>query len=444
MDVETHWGEGKGRVEAWQLLVHVCRRWRSLVFQSPRHLNLRLYCTPKTPAKDTLDIWPAFPLIVWGYMESSGTDNIIAALEQPNRVSQVDLYNLANWQLENVLATMQVPFLQLEGLQLHSADETPPVIPDSLLGGSAPQLQIFALKGISFPGLPKLLLTAGRLVSLWLDNIPHSGYISPEAIVAPFSVLSSLEVLLLSFQSPRSHPGGRLWSSQPPNRTILPALRVFQFEGVTEYLEELVIRIGTPQLNEMQITFFNQIDFNTPQLAQFINCTPTLRSLDEAHVYVCAPDIASIGFQYRASEDRFEHLSINISCSEPDWQLSSIEQVCNSLRPLSTVEDLYIEDEPGYSLLVWKDDPIENTLWLQLLLPFTAVKNLYLSVDIAPPIAATLKELVTSRVTEVLPSLQNIFVAGLDPSGPLRENIEQFVAARQLSDNPIAISHWDQ
>ncbi len=134
---------------------------------------------------------------------------------------------------------------------------------------------------------------------------------------------------------------------------------------------------------------------------------------------------------------------INISCREPDWQLSSIEQVCNSsLHPLSTVEDLYIEHE--YSRLVWKNDAIENTLWLELLLQFTAVKNLYLSKEFAPGIAAALQELVGARITEVLPNLQNIFVEALEPSGPFQENIGQFVAARELSSHPVAISDWDR
>src|SRR6266852_1607701 len=76
-------GTGKMVVEAWQSLAHVCRRWRSLVFRSPRRLNLQLYCTPKTPAKDTLDLWPALPLIVWGLMSSSSSmDNITVALGQ--------------------------------------------------------------------------------------------------------------------------------------------------------------------------------------------------------------------------------------------------------------------------------------------------------------------------------------------------------------------------
>ena len=69
-----------------------------------------------------------------------------------------------------------------------------------------------------------------------------------------------------------------------------------------------------------------------------------------------------------------------------------IEQVCNSsLPPLSTVEDLYIQHE--YSQQVWKNDAIESTLWLEFLLPFTVVENLYLSEEFAPGIAAALREL---------------------------------------------------
>jgi hypothetical protein len=37
------------RIEEWVTLAHVCRRWRSVVFQSPHRLNLRLLCTPQTP-----------------------------------------------------------------------------------------------------------------------------------------------------------------------------------------------------------------------------------------------------------------------------------------------------------------------------------------------------------------------------------------------------------
>jgi len=101
------------------------------------------------------------------------------------------------------------------------------------------------------------------------------------------------------------------------------------------------------------------------------------------------------------------------------------------------IEDLYIEHQ--YSQLVWKNDAIENALWLELVLPFSAVKNLYLSKDFSQGIAAALQDLVG---TEVLPSLQNIFVEELEPSGPFQENIGPFVTARQHSGHPIIISVW--
>jgi hypothetical protein len=109
------------------------------------------------------------------------------------------------------------------------------------------------------------------------------------------------------------------------------------------------------------------------------------------------------------------------------------------LYPLSTAEDLYIDHR--YSELDWKNDAIENTLWLQFLLPFTAVKDLYLSEVFAPGIAAALQELIEGGIAEVLPNLRNIFVEGHEALGTFQKT---FVAARQLSDHPIAISVWNK
>jgi hypothetical protein len=279
--------------------------------------------------------------------------------------------------------------------------------------------------------LPKLLLSAPHIVSLWLENIPHSGYISPVTLI---SVLSSLEELTLEFRSPQSCPDPETRRPPPSKRSVIPALHYFRFKGVIEYLEDLVAGIDAPQLDRMYIKFFNQIDFYIPQLVQFINRTP---KLGKRHATVLFDDDSAVVRLLPGA------LDIAISCREPDWQLSSIEQVCHSsLYPLSTVEDLYIEHR--YRQLLWKNDAIENTLWLQLLLPFTTVKNLSLSRQFAPGIAAALQELDGGRITEVLPSLQNIFVEGLELSGPVQENIGQFVAARQLSGRPIAVSVWDK
>ena len=258
-------------------------------------------------------------------------------------------------------------------------------------------------------------------------------------MVALLSVLLSLEFLCPELQSPQSLPDWESRSLFLPQRFILPTFN-FRFKGVTDCLEHLVTRIDTPQLDEIRMTFFDQNDFDTPRLAQFINRDyriPKFRKRD-AHVQV-DDDFARVrlplGFTTLGSE-------IAISCRERDWQLSSIEQLCNSsLHPPSTVEDPYTDHH--YWQLVWKNDAVENTLWSHLLLPFPAVKILYLSKQFAPGIAATLRELVADRILELLPSLQNIFVKGLEHSGPFQDSIGLFVAARLLSDHPITISDWD-
>jgi hypothetical protein len=105
------------------------------------------------------------------------------------------------------------------------------------------------------------------------------------------------------------------------------------------------------------------------------------------------------------------------------------------------LEDLYIHERPSWESY-WQDN-VENTQWLELLRPFTDVKNLYLSKQFAPRIAPALQELVGDRTTEVLPTLQNIFLEELEPSGPIQEAIGQFVSARQVTGQPVAVSHWD-
>ena len=183
---------------------------------------------------------------------TSGMENIIAALEQSNRVRHVSLF-LMSWLLEEVFAAMQVPFPELIELRFFnlsfkfSNGETMPVIPDSFLDGSAPRLQYFHLSGIPFPGLPKLLLSATHLVYLGLSDIPDFGYISPEAMVAPLSVLSSLGGLSLCFRSPQPRHDLESRRLPSPKRSTLPALRYINFRGVTEYLEEFVTRVDTPQ-----------------------------------------------------------------------------------------------------------------------------------------------------------------------------------------------------
>jgi len=209
---------------------------------------------------------------------------------------------------------------------------------------------------------------------------------------------------------------------------------------VNEYLEDLLSRIDTPQLNSLSTDFFHDIDFNTPELIRFVSRSSTLKTPDEAHVFFDSRT-ASVKLQPQASSS-INHFKVKILCRVPDWQLSSLAQICTSSLPLlSATESLFI-CEPIRTQPNWNDG-IENTEWLELLLPFTVVKNLYLSKQFAPRIAPALQEIIGGR-TEAFPTLQNIFLEGFQPSEPVDEGIAHFISARQLTNRPVAISVWER
>jgi hypothetical protein len=426
------------RVYEWHKLVHVCQRWRYVVFNSPRRLDLRLLCTDRTPVTNMLDIWPALPIYIFGDTETwslPGLTNIISALQQHNRVCKIDISGGPNSLLKE-FAAMQEPFPALTELTLWSIDENVPVLPDSFLGGSAPSLRSLELSGIPFPALPTLLLSTHHLVTLHLYGIPRSGYFSPDAMVTALSTFTSLEQLELGFQSPRSQADGASRRPPPLTRVVLPALTSLWFKGDSEYLEDIVSRLEAPLLSDTDITFFNQLIFDTPLLRHFISRTATFR---EAHRADISCDENAVQFSHYAP-NRTEEVTLSISCKPLDWQISSLAQVCNtSFPPLPALERLDIDIYNGRNLLLeWQDDT-EDIQWLDLLRPFTSVEHLDLSEASVPFIAPALQELSGEGVTEVLPALRNLFLRGPMPSGPVKEAIGKFIAARQLAGYPITV-----
>ena len=261
--------------QGWRELVRICRRWRYIVFASPRRLRLRFECRASTPMREILDFLPPMPIDIRLIRETDyigDNVNVIAALEHPDRVCMIHLYSLPSSLLERFTTVMQEPFPVLTDLRLDCPhDPTPPVLPDTFLGGFAPRLETLRLAGIPFPALPKLLLSARDLTSLNLSNIPHSGYFSPEAMVTALSGLTNLKYLTLEFQSPSSFTNWGSHRPPPLTRVDLPALARLFFQGVTEYLEDFLVRMNTPVITTTKITFFDRVIFNIPQLFKFVN-----------------------------------------------------------------------------------------------------------------------------------------------------------------------------
>jgi hypothetical protein len=155
-------------------------------FTTPSSYHIQLLCKPGTPVRTHLSCWPAFPILVehdGSKLATRDEDNVLAALQHSNRVCKLYL-TLRTKQLEKLVAAMQAPYPALENLGL-TFGRTAPVLPEgSIFSGPLPHLQVLELESVPFPTLLSLLALAKNLSELCIYNIPKSGYISPEALVA--------------------------------------------------------------------------------------------------------------------------------------------------------------------------------------------------------------------------------------------------------------------
>ena len=430
--------------DEWQTLVHVCRRWRCIVFASPRRLDLKLYCSRQRSVNSkTLDIWPAFPIVIFAEDMESKEDvaNVIATLGHHNRVCKI--YYLNGQFQDSFLkefAAIGQPFPALTSLELVSFQgQNVPVFPDSFLGGCAPRLRSLHLDGIPYPSIGKLLSSATNLVRLSLCRIPHSGYVSSETIVPFLSTLSRLESLALGFQHPR--PWAHRASRHPPplTRVFLPILTFLDFRGDIEYLEDILSKIETPILNQSYFYFFNQLVFDTPLLGHFIHRTKTFMTIHTACVEFSslAVWVTFLGREEMSKNYR-KALHLEISCKQMDWQLSALAQVLDSfLSSLPTLDRLEI----GVYHEDWRDE-IEVTQWREFLHLFTSVTKVNLeSKDSVQLGAPAHHKRARRRGTKRLSALPN-------PSsteypwrswGSLEEAIKQFIASRKLYGHPVTV-----
>ncbi|KAH8981525.1 hypothetical protein EDB92DRAFT_1952999 [Lactarius akahatsu] len=422
----------------WHFLVHVCRRWRRITFESPQRLNLRILCTDGTPVRKNLGIWPALPIVIdyhnaLTYPKSGITpddeDDIVAALEHPDRVSYLGL-NVTGSQLDKMATVMQEPFSVLTCLVVISSDGNAPVLPTEFLGGSAPCLQYIVLNGIPFPALPTLLLSASDLLWLHLLKVPATGYISPKAMVACLAVLPRLERFIIAFQLATSRPD-RI-SPPPVTRTVLPALTFFGFKGASEYLEDLIAQIDSPQLDQIRIDYLNQsVDIQVAQLSEFVDRSvgPKLTQFRRAGITFSSDHVS---FEMYRHGIRPTSARTSILCQGIDWQVSHIAQVLSHVSgTLSNVVHLKFAAVDTHPEQLEDTDDIE---WPHLLRRFTSVKTLYVSQEIARHVALALEAITGETVTEVLPSLDLICLVGQPAS-----SVEKFITTRRLSGFPLTV-----
>ena len=418
----------------WQRLVRVCRRWRQIIYASPRYLDLLLYCSKGTFIRN-LSCWPAFPITInYFSLDPEEEDDVVALLQHSDRVRKINLpVHLTDSQLRKVVLAMQEPFPLLTQLELHADLDLPDELdlPGGFLGGSAPCLREVGLDAIPFPELPTLLLSSCDLVSLHLNRIPPTDYISPEAMIASLSVLTKLQSLRITFQFWRSYPEQRTGHPVSPVRAVLPALTEFAFWGRKEYLEDFVARLDTPRLEDLWMFLDRLNSLWLPQLSLFIARTETLRF---SHARL---EFSGQTSRIELGRDFYPHGPRLILSAVFEWWGTHFEYMSHFLGQIfamfSNVGHLYIRagaDHPD-----WQDD-IDSVEWLTFFHLFTTIETLHISGSFAGQVARALEDVPEEMVTEVLPSLHLLVFEDID--GPV-DSADQFVSLRQVNGHPVTV-----
>ena len=116
----------------WYLLLHVCKRWRQVIFSSPYRLDLQVLCTYGTRVRKNLCIWPAFPIVLdiysWRNLTHNNEDNALASLEHSDRLCSVGLY-VTDFQWAKMATVLGKPFPLLTHFKIYSIDRNVPVLP---------------------------------------------------------------------------------------------------------------------------------------------------------------------------------------------------------------------------------------------------------------------------------------------------------------------------
>jgi hypothetical protein len=424
----------------WRRLMHVCRKWRQIIFESPRHLNLQILCTGGTLFKKSLGIWPDFPIAI-NYrgpsrLTSAMEDDVIAALEHRDRVCHIEL-DITGSQLEKIATVLHKPFPVLTHLDIGSRGVIhggAPVLTSGFLGGSAPCLEEITLNLISFPALLPFLSSARNLIKLTLYKVPPAGYISPDALVACLADLPRLDTLCFDFEL----AGVRLGQMHPPpmTRTILPALTHFHCLGANKYLEDLVAQIDCPELERISASYIDSVDdFQVAQLSKFINRSvgPSISPFVPTTVRLYNGGSVLIDMYCHPKGESWDPATITIYYRDTERQISYIAP---ALKRFSLGFSAILSIVACLSLVA-EDRPLEGTGdvdWLHLLRRFSAVQALHVSLELAGHVALELEAIPADRVAEVLPSLSLIYLESQPTS-----SLEKFVAARALSDRPIIV-----
>ncbi len=433
----------------WHELVHVCQRWRQLIFTSLHHLNVQLLCTCETPARKKLGCWPSIPIAlnVKGLRNLNPTeeDNLFTTFEHADRVCSVTL-NVTPQLLRKVVKMMLKPFPVLKHLRVKTFNGSMLSLPS----GFPPGLQELDLSGTFPPPLPSILPSLSDLVHLHLRNLPMTDHVSPEVMVVGLAVMTKLESLTIEFKITSHHWCPSLLPTQDFGaQAVLPTLTQFQFRGFYEYLKDLVAKLDTPRLFDLTVIIVNNFTWphrpivqQFPQLFQFIDCAEDLKLAQFRHARAEIHNSCSfIRFDNAQTGQHPIHLTlgeVKYGSSPNTNQLQPIEALLSQASAIiSSVQHLSITQLYQRTICATYWDCAKLLRFLQVRL-FSTVETLHIGRQFTDRFVQVLNGLSNNSelVAEVLPALHLLNFEG-KPQKMVKQLLIQFIEKRQSIGYPL-------
>jgi hypothetical protein len=192
--------------------------------------------------------------------------------------------------------------------------------------------------------------------------------------------------------------------------------------------------MATPLLQGLSVYFFNQLTFSVPRLTQSMITPEYVRFSSARLLFYHEGVLMDLDNPLAGTElARLAYFDANITCRHLDWQVSSITQILNDLRPLfSSVVDLIL-DHREHTLSSEMHNEVDPTLWHEFFGSFGNVETLSVHKGLVGEVSRSLR-LDGEQPLELLPELKELVC----PTGSVEDkSFASFIHDREVAGHPV-------
>lgn len=258
----------------WFELIHVCKRWRTIMFASASRLGLCLILTPEKGGNMKTILsrhFPPLPIEIHYYrpVKTKDIGRMLAALKRPDRIRRI--YLIASTALLNrFFKATKGAFPALETLELGDQNSKELKIPATFLKGPDLHLRSLKLHSISLPSasVSRLLSSTPALTNLYL--VIDTDVSPPPAMSFLLSHLHGLPCLHHLDLEIKGFTDILVQPAEPEEFSSFSKLTTFRYHGHSTFLNTLLARFAAPSLQEVNIWLGDGTLPLIPHLPRFI------------------------------------------------------------------------------------------------------------------------------------------------------------------------------